>query len=95
MRTLSRNQVLAKDDNVCFCTCYIGFVRAKLTSLQDPDLQWVEDNIPSSVTNDNTFPSYAMDSDEVQLYQSMCCRAKCSLVSQEIMNTRFEISKMQ
>ncbi len=44
--------------------------------MQDPDLKWVEDNIPAATaSSDNTFPSYAMDSDEVGMcgmYSCMC-----------------------
>lgn len=53
-----------------------GHAAAPKEDLEE-DLQWVEDNIPSSVVNnDNTFPNFPMDSDE------------------EIMQTRFEMSKM-
>ncbi|EGD82661.1 hypothetical protein PTSG_03319 [Salpingoeca rosetta] len=43
---------------------------------EDEDLKWVEENIPSTMVSDTTFPSFPLDSDE------------------ELMHTRFELSKM-
>lgn len=48
--------------------------KPKSTNDEEEDLRWVEENIPSAIT-DSTLP--ILDSDE------------------EILNTKFEVSKMQ
>ena len=64
MRNLASKQLGGKDDAVRARPAFALPQRA-----QDPDLRWVEDNIPTSAptaSQDTAFPAYIADSDEVR-----------------------------